>query len=111
MIAESIAIWAQHVERAREQLLIGDAETGQFGQVHYFDTQGSTIAMTVPAAAITDQYTYKAFGSIVSTTGTTPNNLQYLGQIGYYQYPNINRTHVRRRRIAGAIPVGRPRSL
>jgi RHS repeat-associated protein len=44
------------------------------------DAQGSTRALTTPAAAITDTYRYSAFGEIEAQTGTTTNNYLYTGQ-------------------------------
>jgi RHS repeat-associated protein len=44
------------------------------------DAQGSTRALTTPAAAITDTYRYSAFGDIETQTGTTTNNYLYTGQ-------------------------------
>src|SRR5262249_27733357 len=39
----------------------------------YKDGLGSTRALTNAAGAVTDQYTYDAFGRTVSQSGTTPN--------------------------------------
>jgi RHS repeat-associated protein len=44
------------------------------------DIQGSTRALTTPAAAITDTYRYSAFGDIETQTGTTTNSYLYTGQ-------------------------------
>jgi RHS repeat-associated protein len=48
---------------------------------HYLpDIQGSTRALTTPAAAITDTYRYSAFGDIETQTGSTLNSYLYTGQ-------------------------------
>jgi RHS repeat-associated protein len=44
------------------------------------DAQGSTRALTTPAAAITDTYRYSAFGDIETQTGTTLKSYLYTGQ-------------------------------
>ena len=59
--------------------------------------QGSTIGLTGPTGEVTDDYAYDAWGQVVAETGTSPNPLQYIGELGYYRDEEIQRTHVRRR--------------
>jgi RHS repeat-associated protein len=52
------------------------------GSTSYYlqDGQGSTRALTNSAGAVTDTYSYTAYGDIYNQTGTTANNYLYTGQ-------------------------------
>jgi RHS repeat-associated protein len=52
------------------------------GSTSYYlqDGQGSTRALTNSAGAVTDTYSYTAYGEIYNQTGTTANNYLYTGQ-------------------------------
>jgi RHS repeat-associated protein len=52
------------------------------GQISYygFDGQGNVRFLTDTAGAITDTYTYDAFGNLLFSTGSTPNDYRYRGQ-------------------------------
>ena len=52
------------------------------GRLAYYhpDGSGSTRFLTAPSAAITDTYTYEAFGTLIATTGTTPNPYLFTGE-------------------------------
>lgn len=52
------------------------------GATSYYlqDGQGSTRALTNSAGAVTDTYSYTAYGEIYNQTGTTANNYLYTGQ-------------------------------
>ena len=61
---------------------------------YHYDGLGSTRALTDATEAITDTYTYDAFGNLIRSTGTTPNNYLYTGE----QYdPNIGFYYLRAR--------------
>jgi RHS repeat-associated protein len=47
---------------------------------YHYDGLGSTRALTSSAAAVTDRYTYDAFGAISSETGTTENAYRFTGE-------------------------------
>ncbi len=64
---------------------------------YHFDVQGTTIALTDPTAAVTDQYQHDAWGKEVSTTGTTTNAFRWIGQQGYYFDDELQRHTLRRR--------------
>ena len=54
-----------------------------------YDGHGSVRFLTDASGAITDTYTYDAFGILISRTGTTPNNYLYCGEqfdsdLGFY---------------------------
>lgn len=48
-----------------------------------FDAIGSTSKLTDLSGAITDSYTYKAFGEQVASLGLTNNHFRYIGRQGY----------------------------
>jgi RHS repeat-associated protein len=52
------------------------------GSTSYYlhDGQGSVRALTDPAGAVTDRYTYVAFGELVEQEGATDNPYRYTGQ-------------------------------
>ena len=45
-----------------------------------YDGHGSVRFLTDTAAALTDSYTFDAFGNLTSSTGSTPNNFLYAGE-------------------------------
>lgn len=58
---------------------------------HYYgyDGHGSTRLLTDAAGAVSDTYTYDAFGALTAATGTTPNLYRYAGEqldpnLGFY---------------------------
>jgi RHS repeat-associated protein len=66
--------------------LINNTRTTHF---YGYDGHGSTRYLTDTAGIITDTYTYDAFGNLISSTGTTPNDYLYAGEqydanLGFY---------------------------
>jgi RHS repeat-associated protein len=54
---------------------------------YVFDGHGSVRALTNRSGAVTDTYDYDAFGNLLHSTGTTPNNYLFAGE----QYdPDLN---------------------
>ena len=54
---------------------------GTWTQSFYgYDGGGSVRQLTNASAAITDTYNYDAFGNLLNSTGTTPNNYLYRGE-------------------------------
>jgi RHS repeat-associated protein len=47
---------------------------------YVYDGHGSTRALTDPTGAVTDTYDYDAFGNLIHSTGTTPNNYLFAGE-------------------------------
>jgi RHS repeat-associated protein len=45
-----------------------------------FDGHGSVRYLTSSTGAVTDTYDYDAFGNLISSTGTTPNNYLFAGE-------------------------------
>jgi hypothetical protein len=45
-----------------------------------FDGHGSVRFLTDPTGAVTDTYDYDAFGNLIASTGTTPNNYLFAGE-------------------------------
>jgi RHS repeat-associated protein len=58
------------------QTLAGTLTTSFYG----FDGHGSVRFLTSSTGAITDTYDYDAFGSLISSTGATPNNFLFAGE-------------------------------
>ncbi len=58
------------------------SETSDAGVSSYYsaDGLGSTTQLTDSTGAVTDSYSYDAFGAPRNTTGTTSNSFQYTGQ-------------------------------
>ena len=50
-------------------------------RIYYvYDGHGSVRALTDPTGAVTDTYDYDAFGNLIHSTGTTPNNYLFAGE-------------------------------
>ena len=64
--------------------LISQRRGGARGFYH-FDALGSTDRLTAAAAAVTDSYTYYAFGEQRASSGTSTNPYRYVGRLGYYR--------------------------
>jgi RHS repeat-associated protein len=69
--------YAYGQRRISENQLIGSTWTPSF---YGYDGHGSVRFLTNAAGAVTDSYTYDAFGMPITTTGTTPNSFQYSGE-------------------------------
>jgi len=55
--------------------------SGQWSMSHYgYDGHGSVRFLTDSTGAVTDTYTYDAFGTLVERTGATPNEYLYAGE-------------------------------
>lgn len=64
---------------------------------YHYDALGSTVALTDSSEVETDTYVYYAFGKIKSSSGTTDQPYQWVGETGYYAEPDLDRYHIRRR--------------
>jgi RHS repeat-associated protein len=58
------------------QNISGTLTTGFYG----FDGHGSVRFLTSSTGAVTDTYDYDAFGNLISSTGSTPNNYLFAGE-------------------------------
>ena len=58
------------------QTIAGTLTTSFYG----YDGHGSVRFLTDSTGAITDTYDYDAFGNLISSTGTTPNNYLFAGE-------------------------------
>jgi len=58
------------------QAINGTPTTSFYG----FDAGGSVRALLSSAGTVTDTYDYDAFGNLLSSSGTTPNNFRYAGE-------------------------------
>jgi RHS repeat-associated protein len=59
-----------------QQSIAGTPTTSFYG----FDGHGSVRYLTSSTGALTDTYDYDAFGNLISSTGTTPNNYLFAGE-------------------------------
>jgi RHS repeat-associated protein len=59
-----------------QQSVAGAPATSFYG----FDGHGSVRFLTSSTGAITDTYDYDAFGSLIASTGSTPNNYRFAGE-------------------------------
>lgn len=66
---------------------------------YHCDAQGSTRQMTSQNEAITDEYSYSAFGETIANTGSTTNSFKYVGQYGYFSEIETNELYVRERTL------------
>jgi RHS repeat-associated protein len=69
--------YAYGLQRFSENQQIGGAWTPSF---YGYDGHGNVRYLTNAAGAITDAYTYDAFGLLTATTGSTPNAYTYSGE-------------------------------
>ena len=67
---------------------------------YLFDPLGSTDRLLSAAEAVTDSYLYKAFGSILASTGTTTNPWRFVGRLGYFVAVDHDHLFVRARWLA-----------
>jgi RHS repeat-associated protein len=79
--------YAYGLQRISENQLIGGMWTPSF---YSYDGHGSVRFLTNANASVTDTYEYDAFGNLLSSTGSTPNNYLFAGEqfdpaLGIYQ--------------------------
>jgi RHS repeat-associated protein len=65
------------LQRISENQVVNNVWTPSF---YGYDGGGSVRQLTNSAGAITDKYDYDAFGNLVNSTGTTPNDYRYRGE-------------------------------
>ena len=65
--------------------------------IYHYDALGSTVALTDSSEVEIDAYVYYAFGKIKSSSGTTDQPFQWVGETGYYAESELDRYHIRRR--------------
>jgi RHS repeat-associated protein len=71
---------------------------GSTSSWHHFDALGSTDRLTDASESELASYGQTAFGVPKAVTGTHPNRLRWIGQLGYRWEPDTNQYDVRRRR-------------
>jgi len=64
---------------------------------YHHDALGSTLALTVSDESVTDTYRYYAFGETLTSTGSTTNPFQYVGNLGYYNEAALSLQYLRAR--------------
>ncbi|MBI3651513.1 MAG: RHS repeat-associated core domain-containing protein, partial [Acidobacteria bacterium] len=65
-----------HTRLSQQQLIGGNWVASFYG----YDGHGSVRYLTDASGAVTDSYTYDAFGVLIQRTGTTPNDYLYAGE-------------------------------
>ncbi|MGH7951237.1 MAG: RHS repeat-associated core domain-containing protein, partial [Limisphaerales bacterium] len=74
--------------------LISQRQSGGTTSFYGYDGNGDTRFLTSSSGTISDTYTYDAFGDLISSIGSTPNNYLYTGE----QYdPNLGFYYLRAR--------------
>jgi RHS repeat-associated protein len=81
---------------------------GATSSFYGFDAAANARALLSASAAVTDTYSYKAFGPELPGSGGTTNPHRYGGQMGYYR-DTATRLYVRARHLS--VPHGRWMSL
>ena len=69
--------YAYGLQRISEDQLNGATWTPSF---YGYDGHGNVRFLTNSAGTVTDTYQYDAFGRLIATTGSTPNNFLYSGE-------------------------------
>jgi RHS repeat-associated protein len=65
------------LERISEKQSISGTSTASF---YGYDGHGSVRQLTNSTGAVTDTYDYDAFGNLINSTGSTPNNYLFAGE-------------------------------
>jgi len=70
---------------SQRQIINGQWHVSFYG----YDGQGSVRYLTSTGGSVTDTYTFDAFGNLIASTGTTPNDFLYTGErydanLGFY---------------------------
>jgi RHS repeat-associated protein len=69
--------YAYGLQRISQNQVISNAWTSSF---YGYDGGGNVRQLTSLAGTVTDTYNYDAFGNLLNSTGTTPNNYLYRGE-------------------------------
>jgi RHS repeat-associated protein len=80
--------------------LVSQERPGTGRRFYQYDGMGSTRLLTAAAGAVTDTYTYDAFGVLLASTGTTANLYLYRGE---QLDPNVGFYYLRARYYAQSI--------
>ncbi|MCA9037830.1 MAG: RHS repeat-associated core domain-containing protein [Planctomycetaceae bacterium] len=64
---------------------------------YHFDARGDTRQITDEIEAVTDSWTYDAWGNVLSRTGTTATPFQFVGKLGYAFDAAVEVNYVRAR--------------
>ena len=69
--------YAYGSERIDENQPLNSTWTASF---YGYDGHGSVRQLTSQSGAVTDTYDYDAFGNLINSAGTTPNNYLFAGE-------------------------------
>ena len=99
--------------------ILGATRRGGATSYYLYDQLGSTGKLLDSSQAVTDSYSYFAFGDVRTSSGSTANPFKFVGRLGYYSDASTPFQYLRARYYAPAYgrfvsrdPVGRrPRYL
>jgi RHS repeat-associated protein len=94
----SLVTQAQYTQYPGEWGGLASQRRSGVSSFYSFDLQGSTRALVSAAAAITDSYSFKAFGVELAVSGSTVNPYRYIGELGYH-CDSSTRYYVRTRHL------------
>ncbi len=78
---ESMHTYVYGLERISERRNYVANNQGATANAYYvYDGHGSVRALADPTGTVTDTYDYDAFGNLIHSTGTTPNNYLFAGE-------------------------------
>jgi RHS repeat-associated protein len=84
VLSESDPTSAAHRDYVYGLERIAERVVDRFGQAqeayYVYDGHGSVRALADPTGTVTDTYDYDAFGNLVHSTGSTPNNYLFAGE-------------------------------
>lgn len=73
-------VYVYGLERISKTLYNSQTAAVQGNAFYVYDGHGSVRALTDGTGAVTDTYDYDAFGILIHSTGTTPNNYLFAGE-------------------------------
>lgn len=87
VVEEIVSGFVQHVYTYGLDLISQNQPSGV--SFYGYDGHGSVRLLTDATGAVTDTYEYEAFGNLLHSTGSTPNNYLYTGEqldpnVGFY---------------------------
>jgi RHS repeat-associated protein len=96
--------------------ILGATRRGGATSYYLYDQLGSTGKLLDSSQAVTDSYSYFAFGDVRTSSGSTANPFKFVGRLGYYDDPSTEFQYLRARYYAPACgrflarDPGRPRT-
>jgi len=70
---------------------------GATSHFFHFDALGSTAGLSTTAQTLSDSYRYKAYGELLTQSGSTQNPFRWVGRQGYFYDPDLLQYYIRAR--------------